>query len=49
MFKDIMEETEIDIIGELKMGRVYAENLFTADYFRKTYQNYLAVGVKDLL
>lgn len=49
MFKEILDETEIDIISELKMGRVYAENLFTADYFRKTYQNYLAVGVKDLL
>lgn len=49
MFNDIKEECEIDIMDELKMGRVYAENMFTADYFTKTYRNYLGVTVKDLI
>ena len=49
MFKDILENTEIDIINELKMGRVFAENMFTADYFFNTYINYQDVSLRDLL
>ena len=49
MFKDILENTDIDIINELKMGRVFAENMFTADYFFNTYINYQDVSLRDLL
>ena len=49
MFKDILENTDIDIVNELKMGRVFAENMFTADYFFNTYINYQDVSLRDLL
>lgn len=49
MFKDILDKTGIDIINELEHGRVFAENMFTADYFFNTYVNYLDVSMRDLL
>lgn len=49
MFKDILENTEIDILNELTMGRVFCEDMFTADYFYHTYLNYTQVGMRDLL
>ena len=49
MFKDILDKTEIDILNELDMGRVFAEDMFTADYFWHTYLNYQKVGLRDLL
>ncbi len=49
MFKDIVEYTEIDILKELSMGRVFCEDKFTADYFYHTYLNYCDVSLRDLL
>lgn len=49
MFKDILENTEIDIMRELKMGRVYAEDMFTGDYFVNTYNAYLKVRLDEYL
>lgn len=49
MLKDILDNTEIDIMRELKMGRVYAEDLFTADYFVNTYKQYLNVNIDEYL
>lgn len=49
MFKDILEYTDIDINKELEMGRVFAENMFTADYFYNTYVSYLDTSLRDLL
>lgn len=49
MFKDILEYTGIDINKELEMGRVFAENMFTADYFYNTYVSYLDTSLRDLL
>lgn len=49
MIKDILENTEIDVMRELYMGRVYAEDSFTADYFYHTYMSYMKTSVRDLL
>ena len=49
MFKDIEENTGIDINRELTMGRVFCENSFVGDYFFHTYTQYLRVSVRDLL
>lgn len=49
MFRDILENTEIDIMSELQHNRVYCEDMFTADYFYHTYVNYRNLGVRDLL
>lgn len=49
MFKDIAENCDIDILNELYMGRVYAEDSFTADYFYHTYTSYMRTSVRDLL
>ena len=49
MLKDILENTEIDIMRELKMGRIYAEDMFTADYFCNTYKNYLNIKMEEYL
>ena len=49
MIKDILENTEIDVMKELYMGRVYAEDSFTADYFYHSYVSYLKTPVRDLL
>lgn len=49
MFKDILENTDIDIMSELMHNRVFCEDMFVADYFYHTYDNYLKLGVRDLL
>lgn len=49
MFKDIEENCDINILNELYMGRVYAEDSFTADYFYHTYTAYMRTSVRDLL
>lgn len=49
MVKDILDNCEIDIMKELYMGRVYAEDSFTADYFYHTYVGYQKTSVRDLL
>lgn len=49
MFKDILENIDIDIMSELEHNRVYCEDMFTADYFYNTYINYASTGIRDLL
>ena len=49
MFKDIEENCDIDILRELKMGRVYCEDSFTGDYFYHSYVAYMKVSTRDLL
>ena len=49
MLKDIEENTDISIPNELYMGRVYAEDSFTADYFYHTYMGYIKTSVRELL
>lgn len=49
MVKDITENTGIDILNELYMGRVYCENSFVADYFYHSYLSYMKTSVRDLL
>ena len=49
MFKDIEENCDIDILRELKMGRVYCEDSFTGDYFYHSYVSYMKVSTRDLL
>lgn len=49
MFKDILENDDIDIMNELIMGRVFSQDKFTADYFYHTYLNYCKVSMRDLL
>lgn len=49
MFKDIEENCDIDIVRELKMGRVYCEDSFTGDYFYHSYVAYMKVSTRDLL
>lgn len=49
MFKDIKERCHIDIFDELRHNRVYAESMFTADYFYHTYTFYLKPNVRDLI
>ena len=49
MWRDIEEQCEIDILNELVMGRVYAEDAFTADYFYHCYLAYIKPSIRDLL
>lgn len=49
MFKDIEENTGIDIDKELMMGRVFCENSFVGDYFYHTYNQYMRTSLRDLL
>lgn len=49
MFSDIKENTGIDILTELKMGRVFAEDMSVADNFYNTYNRYLQLKLTDLL
>lgn len=49
MYKDIEEGTGIDIDREMSMGRVFAENMFTANYFTECLKLYQLPKVTDLL
>lgn len=49
MWRDIYEQTDIDLPRELKMGRIYAEDSFVKDYFYHTYTNYLKINTRDLI
>lgn len=49
MMKDILDTTQIDVMNELSMGRVFCEDMFCADYFYHTYLQYQKVGLRDLL
>ena len=47
--QDIKEQTDIDIEHELFMGRIFCDNMFTADYFNHIWQYYGGVKVRDML
>lgn len=49
MYKDIKDGTGIDIDREVNMGRVFCENMFTADYFIQCVQHYDVPRLRNLL
>lgn len=49
MLNDILEQTGIDVEHEIFMGRVFCDNMFTADYFYHAWVNYGKVGVRSML
>ena len=49
MYKDIEEGTGIDIDREVHMGRVFCDNMFTADYYMKCLDIYGIPRVRNLL
>lgn len=49
MLRDIKEDTDIDIEHELFMGRIFCENMFTADYFNHIWKHYSGIKVRDML
>ena len=49
MFEDIKEGTGIDILRELKMGRVFSSDMYVADFFYHTYLSYDKVGIRELI
>nr|DAU46122.1 MAG TPA: Terminase [Caudoviricetes sp.] len=49
MLNDIKENTGIDFIKELYSGRIFSDNMFTADYFNHAYIVYNRVNARSLL
>lgn len=49
MFENIKDGTGIDIINELKMGRVFSSDMYVADFFYHTYLSYDRVGIRELI
>lgn len=49
MLERIKDETEIDVINELYMGRIFSDNMFTADYFLHCWTFYGAIAPRALL
>lgn len=49
MLEEILDTTGIDIQREIFMGRVFCDNMFTADYFNRCWQLYRAVSVRQML
>lgn len=49
MLRDMLEDTDIDFERELYMGRVFADNMFTADYFNHCWTIYGRVNARSLL
>lgn len=49
MLADIKEQTEIDFEHELYMGRVFCDNMFTADYFNNSWIRFGCVSARSLL
>lgn len=49
MMRDILDETGIDVEREIFMGRVFCDNMFTADYFNRCWQMYNAVRLRQML
>lgn len=49
MYKDIEEGTGIDIDRETNMGRVFCDNMFTADYFMQCVNIYSIPKLRNLL
>lgn len=48
MFKDIKENTDIDIASEIQHNRAYVENMWTGDAFFKTYSKFKRLELTDL-
>ena len=46
---DLKDLTDIDLEHELFMGRIFCDNMFTADYFNHIWQYYGGVKVRDML
>lgn len=49
MLKDILEGTDIDVKRELKLGRVFCDNMFTADIFNEIWDYYSTINIRTLL
>ena len=49
MLKDINENCDIDVMKELRMGRVFCDSMFTADYFNHAFLWYSTTKIRDLL
>lgn len=49
MLRDILEQTGIDVEREIFMGRVFCDNMFTADYFNRCWQIYNSVRLRQML
>lgn len=49
MLADIKDKCGLDVEHELYMGRVFADNMFTADYFNHVWGYYGRVAVRSLL
>ena len=49
MLKEIKETTDIDFDHELYMGRVFSDNMFTADYFYNSWLKFGRVSARGLL
>ena len=49
MLSDIKEQTDIDFDHELYMGRVFSDNMFTADYFYNSWLKFGRVSARGLL
>lgn len=49
MLKDIKETCDIDVVHELYMGRIFSDNMYTADYFNHCWLAYGMVNPRSLL
>lgn len=49
MLRDIVETCDIDVVKELYMGRIFSDNMFTADYFIHCWTFYGMVAPRSLL
>ena len=49
MLRDIYDGTEIDVEHELYMGRIFCDNMFTADYFNHVWAYYGNMTPRKLL
>lgn len=49
LLQDIKENTEIDFVNELYRGRVYAENMFVANFFDHVWATYFTIKPRELL
>lgn len=49
MLRDIKDQTDIDFEHELYMGRVFCDNMFTADYFNNSWLRFGRVTARSLL
>lgn len=49
MLADILEKTDIDVINEIKMGRVFCQDEDVADYFYNCWQKYSNTNIRELL